>query len=369
MKTKPLFAVAIAALALASCSDQDNLSVAPTSLDSDAISFRPAMGSRATETTNANITDIYVTSFINKTKPYFQNARFTKGADSFFTSTGDYVWLSPTDTLQFISISPAPEMFENTGGEFEFGNGTMALNNFAVPEEISEQFDFISANATGIKKANSKTGVELTFDHRLAQVEIRAKSASKTYNYEVTGARIGRVEYMGSYNFATNEWTLDDWHDTQIYDTSFTPFQLTDSAQSLMGDAGNAMLMPQQLTPWNPSGDPDNVARESYLSVQVKITRKDNGVQVYPFASSNFGPDTRTYAWASIPLGSKWEAGKKYIYTLDFSDGAGNVDPDDPNPGEPILGPIKFKVNVNNWVDSDNSIAVKADYSNTPGIK
>lgn len=369
MKKTPLFAAAIASLALASCSDQDNLSVAPTSLDPDAIAFRPAVGSRAIETTNANIADIYVTSFINRTKPYFQNVKFSKGPDSFFTSADNYVWLSPTDTLQFISISPAPESFEETGGEFEFGDGTMALNNFSIPEQIADQFDFISANATGVKRENSKTGVELTFDHRLAQVEIRAKSASKTYNYEVTGARIGRVEYMGSFNFITNEWTPDDWHDTQIYDTSFAPFELTDSAKSLMGDAGNAMLMPQQLTPWDPSGDPDNVARESYISVQVKITRKDTGVQVYPFTSSYQGPDNRAYAWASIPLGSNWEAGKKYIYTLDFTDGAGNVDPDDPTPGEPILGPIKFKVNVNNWVESDNSVAVKPDYSNTPGIK
>ncbi len=369
MKKTPLFAAAIATLALASCSDQDNLSVAPTSLDPDAIAFRSAVGSRATETTNANINEIYVTSFINKTKPYFQNAKFTKGADSFFTSTGDYTWLSPTDTLQFISISPAPETFEEYGGEFEIGDGTMALNNFSIPENIADQFDFISANATGVKRTDSKTGVELTFDHRLAQVEIRAKSANKTYNYEVTGVRIGRVQYMGSFDFQTNQWTLDDWHDTAVYDISFSPFELTDSAQSLMGDAGNAMLMPQQLTPWSPQGDPDNVARESYISVQVKITRKDTGVQVYPFTSSYQGPDTRSYAWASIPLGSNWEAGKKYVYTLDFTDGAGNVDPDDPTPGEPILGELKFTVKVNQWLDTDNAVAVKPDYSGTTGIK
>lgn len=54
---------------------------------------------------------------------------------------------------------------------------------------------------------------------------------------------------------------------------------------------------------------------------------------------------------------------KKYIYTLDFSEGAGKVDPEkeqpedptvDPfDPGEDILGsPIKFTVEVSEWEDA-----------------
>lgn len=67
--------------------------------------------------------------------------------------------------------------------------------------------------------------------------------------------------------------------------------------------------------------------------------------------------------WAAVAVGTNWQAGKKYIYTLDFSEGAGKVDPEkeqpedptvDPfDPGEDILGsPIKFTVEVSEWEDA-----------------
>ena len=63
-----------------------------------------------------------------------------------------------------------------------------------------------------------------------------------------------------------------------------------------------------------------------------------------------------------MAINTNWEAGKKYVYTLDFSEGAGKVDPEKPdpadpndpfNPGEDILGsPIKFTVEVSEWEDA-----------------
>ncbi len=232
----------------------------------------------------------------------------------------------------------------------------MTLESFSIPEEIADQVDFITANASGTRKDNETSGVELTFDHRLSQIELRAKSENDTYTYKVIGARIGRVQYTGTFDFNTNQWTLDDWHDTAIYTSNCDTTTLTATPVSIMGASGNAMLMPQTLTPWSPTGDPDNVAREAYLSVLVNITRTDNGVQIYPFPSESdftFKP-VREYGWASIPLSGTWEQGKKYIYTLDFTNGAGTIDPDDPYPGTPIIGDqIKFTVQVNDWVDAN----------------
>ncbi len=140
--------------------------------------------------------------------------------------------------------------------------------------------------------------------------------------------------------------------------------ELTADPVSLMGDAGNAMMIPQTLIPWSPLNDPDNVAREAYLSVLVNITTKD-GVQFYPFPSDNTldkNGNKRQYAWASIPLSGTWEQGKKYVYTLDFTTGGGNVDPDDPNPGNPVLGkPLKFSVDVLDWNENDSVIPVTTE--------
>ncbi|MDE7443774.1 MAG: fimbrillin family protein, partial [Muribaculaceae bacterium] len=312
---------------------------------------------RATETTNSNLSSIYVTAFERST-PYFENANFVKGSDSFFTSSARYAWLEDNDTLKFYAYSPSM----NELGDITAVNGQadMKLENFAVPDSIADQVDFITANASGSRKSNENSGVELTFDHRLSQIEVRAKSENPTYTFEVAGVRIGRVEYMGSFDFASKQWTLDEWHDTAVYTSSCPKTTLTAEAQSIMGPAGNAMLLPQTMTPWSPVNDPDNIARGSYLSVLVRITRTDSGFQMYPFPNDTKTDDNgnpRQYAWASIPLSGTWEQGKKYIYTLDFTNGGGNIDPDDPNPGKPVLnGDIKFTVKVNPWTDSDQSI-------------
>lgn len=353
MKKTPLLVIALSALTLASCSDEDTLGVKSLS-DNEGITFRSGMASRATETTNANLSSIYVTAF-DGTTPYFENANYVKGSDSYFTSSNKYAWLENNRTLQFFAYSPS---MDELGADITTtaGKAGLTLENFAVAEDIADQVDFITANASGSRKENENTGVELTFDHRLSQIEIQAKSENTTYTYKVAGMRIGRPEYMGTFDFTTNEWTLDDWHDTQVYESSCNEVTLTATPQSIMGPSGNAMLLPQTLVPWDPVGDPDNVAREAYLSVLVRITRTDNGYQMYPYSSDtqkDASGNLRKYAWASIPLSGTWEQGKKYIYILDFTDGAGNVDPDDPTPGEPVLGgQIKFKVTVNDWVDT-----------------
>ena len=56
------------------------------------------------------------------------------------------------------------------------------------------------------------------------------------------------------------------------------------------------------------------------------------------------------FGWAAVPVGVNWERGKKYVYTLDFSNGVGIQDPEDPKPGTPIIGGgIKFSVSVEGW--------------------
>ena len=56
------------------------------------------------------------------------------------------------------------------------------------------------------------------------------------------------------------------------------------------------------------------------------------------------------FGWAAVPVGVDWERGKKYVYTLDFTDGVGIQDPEDPKPGTAIIGDgIKFSVSVEGW--------------------
>lgn len=87
-----------------------------------------------------------------------------------------------------------------------------------------------------------------------------------------------------------------------------------------MGTEGeSAMLIPQKLVPWNPNSDPANSKKGVYISVFTKITTSE-GTQIFPETAEE-------YAWVAVPIDTEWEAGNKYVYTLDFTDGAGYTDP------------------------------------------
>lgn len=353
--------MAAAALTLTACSNEEEGAGSIASRANEAISFRPAMGTRATETTNANLADFYSTAIVNDTT-LFDQINFAKGSDNFYVSQHNYYWPGDNSEVQFYAYAPSQDAM---GADVTLTNSRKVIENFSVAEEIADQVDLITANMTGTKSQYETSGVPLTFSHRLSQIEVRAKTDNQEYTYTVVGVRIGRAEYLGSFDFTTNKWTLDDWHDTAVYtsdySTSGTPITLGSTPVSIMGASGNAMLLPQTLTPWSPTADPDNVAREAYLSVLIRIQSKAGAV-VYPFPSDTQKDATgqkRQYAWASIPLSGTWEQGKKYVYTLDFTDGAGFVDPDDPNPGNPVLGdPIKATVNVLEWTEADNDLSM-----------
>lgn len=343
-KTVLALMVGAGALALASCSQDDEV----TLNQGNRIEFRPAM-SRATETTNANISEITAAGFLGDDL-YFKPTEFAKQG-SFFVSSTDYYWPGDNSELSFYAYAPS------TLSGVTIDKTTKTLADFSPATSIADQVDFVSAYATGTKAQNESTGVPLTFDHRLAQIEVRAKTANDTYVFKVSGVRIGQPVSTGSFDFDTNTWTLGT--EKAVYESDIDEVTLSNPAEgeaatSLMGNAGNAMLLPQQLTAWDPEGDGANSKGGAYISVKLQITTADTGVQIYPF------PSNGDCQWAAIPVSTNWEAGKKYIYTLDFTHGAGYVDPHDPTPGTPVLGgPIKFTVTVTDWVDSAQDLDMK----------
>lgn len=71
---KQLFLVVVAALAMASCSKDESTGIN----NGNAIDFRAAMQTRASETTTANITNFFVTALDKNNANYFSDAEFTK---------------------------------------------------------------------------------------------------------------------------------------------------------------------------------------------------------------------------------------------------------------------------------------------------
>ncbi len=358
MKKQFMF-MAMAAMLIASCSSDDVVSTNT----GRAIDFRTSVGTRGAETTTDNIKEFWVTAIDGNNANYFSKQKFTKEG-SFFTSSPLYYW--PAGKLDFVAYSPSET---DLGATVTINSSTKTLADFSPAEQIANQKDFVTATASGTRTANETNGVELTFAHQLSQIEIKAKNSNTGYVYKVVGVRIGKPVSKGTFKFTNSEWDLPNTPEKANYTSNYTveyatnPKTLTAAAATMMGAANdNAMLLPQQLTAWASETDKTNTNNGAYLALKIQITTKD-GARVYPAKGD--------YDWAAVAIGTKWEAGKKYVYTLDFSNGAGKVDPEKPtptpdpdkpdpfNPGDDILGkPIKFTVEVTEWTPADQSVTM-----------
>ncbi|MDE6697166.1 MAG: fimbrillin family protein [Muribaculaceae bacterium] len=175
-----------------------------------------------------------------------------------------------------------------------------------------------------------------------------------------------------------------------------------DHSASIMGNSGPAMVIPmaEKIEKWEGKKDPnigndDYSTDKLYFSVLLRVSNNANQT-MYPYPDKHdsipevllaigedgrvirrvyesegeyytsekdkgdeefkYTPDEteeiRSYCWASLPVGAKWEAGKIYAYKLNYSSGIGWHDPADPNPGEPIISDkVLIDVEVADWME------------------
>lgn len=359
---KMIYLCAAAALSLASCSNDETVEMAK----GDGINFRTAVGlnTRGTVVDQngfENTNQLYVTTFKADGTKEFNETLYTKVGNEW---TGGQYW-GTNAKLSFYLSYPALASLK-TG--FELTEANKTITEFTVANKIDDQVDFVFGKALDTDK--TKDAVQVDLNHMLSQIEVQALSTSTTYKYKVRGVRFQNANNKGDIDLSTETWA--NQAGGQNFEVTYTnPIDLNGTVQSIMGDAGNAMLVPQNVAKWNgtdKSADTTTPVIGSYISVLVSITT-DAGAPVYPGNTSVNNP---TYGWVSVPVDFAWEKGKKYIYKLDFSKGAGKVDPVNPNPdgkddvkptnpdpdkADPVLGDqIKFTVDVIDWVDAANDV-------------
>lgn len=366
---KAIYLCAAAALALASCSNDETVEMA----QQKGISFRAVTGlnTRASEVTTTNLSALKVTAFWNKNGDKYDG--FTDEVDyvkagGVFNSAVSKFW--PKDESEVLSFTAFSDNWTGTKNITDKNN--INVGGVKIESTVADQKDMVYVTgATGTKATNETNGVQLTLEHALSQIQISAKSDNTVYTYQVKGIRISNVDGEADFNVVNGTWSNNAAND-QIYEVKYaTPVTLNGTAQSIMErkqDNGtdysdNAMLLPQgATTAWDVDVDKTNTNKGTYISVLLKIKK---GIEnVFPAEGDD------TYGWAAVPASFTWEKGNKYVYTLDFTNGAGRVDPvtpgpdvkpqpdgKDPDKGDKILGdPIKFTVTVTPWNPTDNDI-------------
>ena len=360
MKKLGLLVLSSAAMFAACTSETDVQNVSPK----DAISF------------NTTLKGVTRTVYTNETFDKFKVVALSTGDGAF---TDDVVKVSaskwatthiqnwPDDGAQLSFFAYAPTDIMTTEQIAAITTSKQELPDFSPKEALADQQDIVTAFNTGTKAAN-QNGVDLKFRHALTQIEILATNEDVLrYKVEVLGSKLVRVNSKATMTFPTNS------NDAASWTTATTPKQYGDklpaaitldaNPQRVMTDGNNWMMLPQQLTAWDKASNGG-----AYIAVLLRISQAD-GKPIYPTKKEN--APSANFAYAAIPVATKWEIGHKYTYTLKFfgkGGGAGVVaddlknpnlasDPDvdeDPgkNAGEAIIdGVINFNVQIEDWVD------------------
>ena len=377
---KAFYMMAAAAIALSSCSSEETTDVAKSS----TITFRTTVGlnSRGAELTGkdgvTNMTKMTVSAF-DGDNAYFANKVFEKGDNNFFEAKNFNPTWPKNGSLTFVAYS-------HLGDTWGYNVPTLTktgatITGFKPKTDIKDQHDVVFAYGTGSQAANETSGVELNFEHILSQIKIVVKNTDADLHYSIKGIRIASVSGSADYAFAhdagqntnTHTWSNPGTANA-VYETVFTdeitlgsdPVDLTDKCNA-DGVAGGAMIIPQTVTSW--AGTTTEVAEgfenfvgKAYISLLINVKRGNTAI--YPASGNGYG-----WAAVALPKNTKWDAGNKYIYTLDMTNGCGKVDPVKPNPegstevkpgtddsqkGDNIFGKtIKFTVKVvKDWVDA-----------------
>ena len=313
------------------------------------IDFRSEIGSRGQAVTAGSLTSFVVSAF-NGTDTHMDKVEFTKAEGSnFYTSASSYYWPDEDATLSFIAYAPNETNFT---GSVTLTSSEQKLKGYTLDTDISNQKDIIYASATGKKSTNETSGVALAFKHAVARIGLSAKNSGQ-YVYKVAGVKLGNIVSSGDFDFKAEKWTPSSNKESYKKEFTGSPVTLSADKKSLIGTNDYPMVIPSKLTAWNPKSDPTNNTKGAYLAVLVNISNAAGKV-LFPKDGS-----ATEYGWVAVPINTEWNASTIYNYTLDFTDGAGLIDPVDPvpggpEPGEPVFGdPIKFTVTVTDWTTGD----------------
>lgn len=372
MKKNLLF-TAMAVAVLASCSNDEVVDVN----NGSGISFRASLDRAVTR---ANVTNLQNLAAFNVTaigdgKAYFENMAVTSdnnGGD--WKTAATYYW--PNYELAFFAYAP-----QTPGGTVNISNGEKKITGFSPAQEVAAQKDLVISYNIGNRTANENNGVAMNFKHALSQIEVKAKCSNPNMKIEVIGVRLVNAAAQADFTFPETvtdaQYTLPqaNWDNLKGQNEIDKAYKIKGGqavtlgadAKSIMFGDDNFMLIPQQLTKW----DGTNSKTGAYLSVLCRIYSLNNGNEtlLYPQPTVGDNKDGK-YAYTAVGIGTNWEPGKKYAYTLNFfgdGGGAGEIDPNptdpkdpdvepDPQPGggggDNILGKaISFNVTVDNWTE------------------
>ena len=279
------------------------------------------VSTRAIETNPSTLDGFYLSSFQTNGGNYMKDVPYSKVNGNWCADDGKFFWPVEGD-LHFYGYAPK---VPGASGSLTLDSEKQSLEGFCPASTAAMQKDFIYAYSKGSLNGNSSSGLSMDFKHALSEITIAAKNDNSAYTVEVTGVKLGNIKSKGTFTFpavgSTNNegsWSLSNAvSDNVSYETTWTNASLLGSSASMMDASNEAfMLLPQQLV------KADKASDKAYIAMKVDINAT-TGQNLYN-------------DWAYIGIDTDWQMGKRYDYTLDFTNGAGQL-----KNGDPVLVLIK----------------------------
>lgn len=304
-----------------------------------------------TDVTTGNFNSFEVTA-IGNNAIYFDDETFAK-SNGVWVSDPVYFW--PAYALNFYAYNTPANGFVDRS--IDVGSQTLT---FTPSTNLADQEDLVAAYAPNQTQPVSGA-TDLTFNHYLTQIVVKALNTNPTYGVEVAGVKIAHMKNKVEYTFSSNTAAPAGDATDETYSSEFegNAKTLTAEAQEVMtANTGNKWyLVPQTVTAWD-KNETDNSSEGTYLALKVKITANSGALKIYPATGEE-------YAWMAVPVPASQEfnQGHKYTFVIKFfeNNGAGNVDPETPGDldgngnanddnGKSIIGgAITFNATVSTW--------------------
>lgn len=356
---KNLLILAVAGLALASCSNDEVVQTAATN-DANAITIRPLNnGMTRAEEKTAFAADDRINVWCTKGgSSFFNNAIFTYAAAGYsgFSSNPPYYWPSTIDDssnkMIFYATYAAPQ---SSAGQ---------ISSFTPATAAGSQVDLLCSKLECTTKPATGEAI-LAFKHALSEIIVQAKNSNANLKITVSKVKVGYVAHTGALNFTTGSPVWTNTNPTgpavaaDVYSQDLSSdLLLTSSAQNLTGtEAWN--ILPQNLALSQEA--PAIVYTKAYKTGTKGTSASDANLNCAYIALELVFQDATTDAsvvakqWCYWPITTNWQAGYKYTYIIDAAQGGyqpTNVDTAESTDLDKVLEGMEIRFNTSTSIEA-----------------
>lgn len=415
---------AMAALMLASCSADEVEQVN----NGPEIRFTTKV-SRATVTDVSTLKEFYVYAQAEGFTDFLLNNDVATQAEknsSIYQLDRKFYWENSIKRAEFWAFG-APDLSDAQKASFQFNTNSHSLPNIVIPAEHKragiQQKDLVAAHT--VAERPSGGAVALTFKHAFSQIEIKAHTGSNSIQkVYVRGVWLMNIQSKANMSFGEDNKIVWNAHSNdlveygRVFEFNTTPSEqgkmrahllpngetsadqnlITNPSDNSVSQKYSLMLLPQTNNEYKFADRAASDGNGTYILFLCRIISEHKGTpepeytdkvmqdesdptkhwhQLFPAPDPDRGYTYGEYGYACVPVAIDWEAGKKYIYNIEFCGqtsgggqyppelpegttfpGADDPDitivprPDDKNPGDPVLDKeLTFTITIEDWVD------------------